>query len=422
MNPRRAERRYQLEVRRNLTRNFLTHLFHGMFGQTGFRLLNAPTFLPAYILMLSGGSDVLVALALAAQSLGGAVTPLIGANVVEHRAKVLPAALTIGLLVRLCILIIALAGWLLPPHIALVVIIAALVLWGMGQGMQGVAFHFLLAKVIPVSRRGRLTGWRNFSAGITSAGVSYLGGLYLLGADPTVDGYSSLFALSFGLTAVSLFILMWMKEPLPPVVKPKVPLTNVLGRVPEMLRADKAYRRFVMARALGTAGRLALPFYILYAANDLALSGTNLAVLTIAFTLAGTVSNLVWGAMADRHGFRRVYLTAIALWVISTIALLVSGSSLLATALVFAGIGAAVQGFMSSSTSLVWEFGEREDLPLRIAIANSTSEAVGTVATIAAGFIAAAFGYPTVFAISIALLASGGLLVRRFVPDPRFRG
>ena len=135
MNPRHAERRYQLEVRRNLTRNFLTHLFHGMFGQTGFRLLNAPTFLPAYILMLSGGSDVLVALALAAQSLGGAVTPLIGANVVEHRARVLPAALTIGLLVRLCILIIALAGWLLPPHIALVVIIAALVLWGMGQGM-----------------------------------------------------------------------------------------------------------------------------------------------------------------------------------------------------------------------------------------------------------------------------------------------
>ena len=56
---RRAERRYNVAVQRHLTRNFLAFLVHGMLGQTGFRLLNAPTFLPAYMLLLSG-SDVLV--------------------------------------------------------------------------------------------------------------------------------------------------------------------------------------------------------------------------------------------------------------------------------------------------------------------------------------------------------------------------
>ncbi|MDH5737771.1 MAG: MFS transporter, partial [Gammaproteobacteria bacterium] len=61
---RHAERRYQLEVKRHLTRNFLAHLFHGMLGQTGFRLINAPTFLPAYVMMLSGGSQMAVGLAL----------------------------------------------------------------------------------------------------------------------------------------------------------------------------------------------------------------------------------------------------------------------------------------------------------------------------------------------------------------------
>ena len=44
---RRAERRFEVTVRRHLTRNFIAHLLHGMLGQTGFRLVNAPTFLPA---------------------------------------------------------------------------------------------------------------------------------------------------------------------------------------------------------------------------------------------------------------------------------------------------------------------------------------------------------------------------------------
>ena len=34
------------ETRRNLPFNFRLLLLHGMFGQTGFRLVNAPTFLP----------------------------------------------------------------------------------------------------------------------------------------------------------------------------------------------------------------------------------------------------------------------------------------------------------------------------------------------------------------------------------------
>ena len=67
---RRAERVFQVQVQRNLTRNYLAHLVHGMLGQTGFRLINAPTFLPAYIMLLSGGSELTVGLALSLQALG----------------------------------------------------------------------------------------------------------------------------------------------------------------------------------------------------------------------------------------------------------------------------------------------------------------------------------------------------------------
>ena len=49
------ESAYQDRVRRDLRRNYIAHLCHGLLGQTGFRLLNAPTFLPAYLFALTGG-------------------------------------------------------------------------------------------------------------------------------------------------------------------------------------------------------------------------------------------------------------------------------------------------------------------------------------------------------------------------------
>lgn len=414
---RRAERRYQVFVRRNLTRNFSVHLIHGMLGQTGFRLLNAPTFLPAYVLYLSG-SDFAVGMALALQSLGMALTPLIGANLIEHRARVLPMGFLTGGAMRLSVLGIALSGLLLPPAQALLAIYFWLALFGLLQGMQGVIFNFLMSKVIPVSKRGRLTGLRNFLAGITSAGVALLGGTYFLGDNPDATGYSYTFVLAFILTTCGLVSLIFTREPIPPTRRAPTPLLQRLGDIPALLRSDPAFTRYFVARSMATAGRMALPFYILYAGSSMALSGANLAIVTVAFTLAGTVSNLVWGLIADRQGFRLVFLLSIALWVISTMMLIVS-SGVLFTSLVFIGIGAAVQGFQHSAMNLVLEFGHRDDLPLRIAIANSTSEMAGSLGPLLGGAIAASFGYAALFFTSVAFLIAGGLLVVLLVPEPR---
>ena len=416
---RRAERRYQVFVQRNLTRNFSVHLIHGMLGQTGFRLLNAPTFLPAYVLFLSG-SDFAVGLALALQSLGMALTPLIGANLIEHRARVLPMGFITGGAMRLSVLGIALSGLLLPPDQALLAIYFWLALFGLLQGMQGVIFNFLMSKVIPVSKRGRLTGLRNFLAGITSAGVALLGGTYFLGDNPDAIGYSYTFVLAFILTTCGLLALIFTREPIPPRRRAPTPLLQRLGDIPALLRSDPAFTRYFLARSMATAGRMALPFYILYAGSSMALSGANLAIVTVAFTLAGTVSNLIWGAVADRRGFRLVFLLSIVLWVISTL-MLIASSGVLLTSLVFVGIGAAVQGFQNSAMNLTLEFGHRDDLPVRIAIANSTSEMAGSLGPLLGGVIAASFGYAALFFTSVGFLVVGGAMVVLLVPEPRRR-
>jgi MFS family permease len=415
---RHAERRYELQVKRDLNRNFFAHLVHGMLGQTGFRLINAPTFLPAYIMLLSGGSELMVGLALSLQALGMAVTPLVGANLIEHRTRVLPVGFLVGGMMRLCILLIALSGLLLSGTQTLVAILVCLTLLGLFQGMQGVIFNFLMSKVIPVKKRGRLTGMRNFLAGMTSAGVAWAGGHYLIGDVPTAEGYSYTFILAFILTSVGLLLLLMVREPEPPTVKTKQSLLQRLGEVPQLLRDDPAFTRYFLARSLATMGRMALPFYILYAGQSIGLSGQNLGIITFAFTISGTISNLFWGAMADRQGFRGTFLLSIGLWVIATI-VLIFVTDLWSILLVFVGIGAAVQGFQNSSINLTLEFGDRDNLPVRIAIANTASEVAGTIGPLLGGLLAALLGYEAVFAASIVFLVVGGTVVRIYVPEPR---
>lgn len=416
---RRAERLFQVAVRRNLNRNFTVHLIHGMLGQTGFRLLNAPTFLPAYVLFLSG-SDFAVGAALSLQAFGMTLTPLIGANLIEHRPRVLPMGFVTGGAMRVSVLGIALSGLLLPPTWALGAIFFWLALFGLFQGMQGVIFNYLMSKVIPVSKRGRLTGLRNFLAGITSAGVALAGGEYFLGDDPGVQGYSYTFVLAFVLTMCGLLSLAFMKEPEPPTLRSRTGLGRRLREIPALLRTDPAFTRYVTARSLATMGRMALPFYILFAGASLELTGTNLGVLTVAFTLAGTVSNLLWGSLADRYGFRLVVLLSLGLWVVATL-LLMGSAGLVMTSVVFVGIGAAFQGFQHGAMNLTLEFGHRDDLPVRIAIANSTSEFAGTLGPLLGGAIAALLGYPAVFLVSVAFLIAGGVMIGVLVPEPRYR-
>ena len=169
MSKKNAIRRYEITVLRNLNVNFLSYMAHGILSQIGFRLVNAPTFVPAYLLILSGGSNLLVGLALFCQGLGQTVTPLWGANMISNRKIVGPIAIKIGFIMRINILFIGLAGLYFPNEITLIFVIFLLGLFGLAEGMQGVIFNYLTSKILPVARRGSLVGFRNFVGGLSAS-------------------------------------------------------------------------------------------------------------------------------------------------------------------------------------------------------------------------------------------------------------
>jgi MFS family permease len=415
-----GEAAYRDRVRRDLRRNYTAHLIHGLLGQTGFRLVNAPTFIPAYIYLLSG-SDLAVGVARSLQALGMFLSPVLGAIIIEHRRRVLPVGFAVGGLMRLQVLGIALAGVLLPSdRWTLYAVWGLLGLFGFFLGMQAVIFNFLMSKVIPVERRGFLLGLRNFLAGITASAVAWAGGRYLVEPDVLGNGYGVTFLLAFGLTTLGLLALLAIREPEPPQVRQPSRLLDRLRDLPSLLRSDRSYTHYFIARALAVMGRMAVPFYVLYAGSSIGLSGVNLAILTPCFLLANTLTNLLWGWIADRRGFRSVFLASLCVWILSVL-LLMSSSDLAGFALSFVGIGAGLGGFMMSAQNMVLEFGTREDLPMRIAVANSASELVGAIGPLLGGLLAVVGSYTLVFWVAVVFQVAAIGVVLRFVDEPRKR-
>ena len=413
-----AEEAYRAQVLRDLPRNFGANLAHGMLGMTGFRLVAAPTFVPAYIYLLSS-SEIAVGMAVAAQFLGMALSSIWGATLIEHRRHVLPVVYRVGWLMRAQILGLALSGYFLSGHRAFVAACVFLALFGFFSGMQGVSFNFLMSKVIPVGRRGQLTGMRNFLGGLTASGVAYLGGKYLVETNAFGNGYASTFLLAFVLTSLGIAALTFVREPESLAVRARSSLWGRLREVPALVRSDVHYQRFFFARALAALGTAGVPFYALYVGTFVSLSGVTLGYLSLAFLLAQTVSNLAGGAIADRHGYRLVFLVSMGLWTASTAGLMLT-NDLPFFLLAFCGLGAGLGGYQVASQNFVLEFGAHHERPMLIAISDTASHLMMAIGPLLGGLLAQRFDFVYVFSIAIVVQTISMLAILRVV-EPRHR-
>ena len=415
-----AEAAYDAFVLKHLPRNYAAHYIHGMLGMTGFRLFNAPTFMPAYLHLLSG-SDAIVGLGQALAQLGGVFSPVIGAAHIEHRKKVLPVAVVMGVSMRVQILGIACAGFVTHGAPLLAVTLMFLFLFGIFSGAQTVAFQLLLAKVIPTARRGRLQAFRNITGGAIAAGLAWFAGRVLIQNNVLGNGYGVTFLLAFGLTSLGLTALrMLLNEPEPPKVRPKTPFFARVREFPQLLRDDRGFMFFMIAQTCAVSGRIAAPFYILFAHQTIQLTGANIGLLSLAYLGADVATNLGWGMAGDRFGFRSVFIATMALWIGST-ALLLGAHNLPMILLAFFGLGAAASGFQMSTGTMVLEFGARQDIAMRLALSSTAQGLMSTIGPLAGGLLAASLGYPALFYVSIAFEAAALVLLLTVVEEPRNR-
>lgn len=405
------------EIRRHLGRNYPAQLVHGMLAMTGFRLVNAPTFLPAYLHTLSG-SDFFVGAAMAAQNFGAFVSSISGAVAVEHRARVLPLGFALGWAMRFSVLGLALAGFFLNPPWLLPALALFLLALGIFGGMQNVLFNVLMAKTIPQDQRGKLLGLRFFLGGLTASAVAWIGGRYLVEGNVLGNGYATTFLLAFGLTALGLATLMLVREPESRELRAQSNTRSRLKEIPALFRAEPNFARYFAVQVLATAGFVAVPFYVLGAGQRLGLSGTLLGDLSLVLLLSQTFAHLGWGWMGDRTGFRIVLLGALSLWTIGGVALAFA-TSFWAVAAAFVALGAGMAGFFLGTQNMVFDFGGQKDLPMRLALVNSSQSFVQGIGALLGGQLAFWAGYDALFIIAALVKACAAVLLWAKVSEPR---
>jgi MFS family permease len=157
-----------------------------------------------------------------------------------------------------------------------------------------------------------------------------------------------------------------------------------------------------------------------YVGEVMHLPGESIGWLTGAFIVSQTASNVLWGLFGDRRGFRDVMVGALVVWIASTI-LFLYAESFTAVVLGFVGLGIGLGGFMLASVNLVLEFGAREDLPMRIAMAQTAEQLVTVVAPLGGGLLIAAFSYAHMFWLSAGVQAFALIVILRLGAEPRRR-
>jgi MFS family permease len=185
-----------------------------------------------------------------------------------------------------------------------------------------------------------------------------------------------------------------------------------------MLRSNPGFMYFMIARTFAIASRVAQPFYIIYVGKQIGFSGDVVGTLSLAFLGADTVMSVGWGYLADRYGFRSNFIIALAFWISSTV-LLMSVTSPFWLFVAFFGLGAGNSGYQMSAQNIVFEFGHRDDMAMRLAFSNTAESIMSALGPLVGGVIAASLGYHAVFWVAIASEAIALVLLVALVEEPR---
>lgn len=182
----------------------------------------------------------------------------------------------------------AIAGWL---------IILFLITFSLSRGLCSVASKDVLGKTIPKTRRGKLKGYTVAVSGV----LVLLAGLYMIyqsKSDAGITFYSYTIFFASAMWLISALIYVGIQEFPGETAGGKNGWKEALRRM-DLVRSDKNFRRFIIARSLLLCSALTAPFYVLLAQTYVGKEGYLLGLFIIANGLASIISAPIWGRMAD---------------------------------------------------------------------------------------------------------------------------
>jgi MFS family permease len=404
----------------NLRWNFTVNVLDITFFTLAMSFISRDTVIPVLVNNLTD-SKIAIGLIPAIWSLGFYLPQLLTANLAERMRYKKPFVVVIsGIGERIPYLLIGLVIWFLAVDQPLVTLAILLLGLGIASGSGGIAtpaWFDMIAKVIPVHRRGIWKGTaHSLGAGMGIIAAFFVGQILVGMVYP--HNFATLFMIAFGWLIASWIMLTLNREPPSETTKARISTRQYLRQLPGVLRRNPNYTRYLISRSTVHAGTMALGFYMVYGIERFQIDGATVGTLTAVLIGTQAVMNLIWGNLGDRFGHKTVLMTAAFVLALASLVAL-SAPSIFWLGIVFVLMGAYMSADMVSALNIILEFCAPEDRPTYIGLTNTLLAPMVTVAPIFGGWLAEQFGYPGLFVSALMVAILGGLMLAFWVKEPR---
>lgn len=177
-------------------------------------------------------------------------------------------------------------------------ILILLTVFSLARGLSSISSKDVLGKTIPKTKRGKLGG---ISSSISGLLVLLVGLFIIYKSNEEIGiefyGYLTFFAGTMWL--LGAFVYSFIREYPGETSGGGNALKEAISRL-AILKEDKQFQKFVIARSLLLCSALTAPFYIVISQKYLGTEIHILGLFIIANGIAASISAPIWGNMADK--------------------------------------------------------------------------------------------------------------------------
>lgn len=410
---------YEAAIQKNQGWNFWVNVMDLTFYNLALSFIYSSTVLSLYASHLTR-STVLIGLIPAIQSVGYFLPQLLSAQHSEQLWRQKPFIQKVSVMERLPYLFVALNCLLwpsAPPAISFAILAMSLALATLTGGFIGPAWNHMLSKVIPLERRGFFFGLSSATGGMLGVAGAALS-RHVLASNAFPTSFGICFLLCFAAQVMSWVGLSLNREPPRQPQVAALPAREYWRRLPDVLRRDPNFCRYLVARSLIVLGGMAGALYIVYGKRAFAVDDAFAADLTMAALITQTATTPLLGMLADRRGNKLLSEVSALLGAGALVLVLLAPDSLWLYP-VFMLMNGALSTTFVAGQGITMEFGGPGNLPTYVALANTLLALPMLVAPILGGWLADTIGFGNLFIVALLFSLAGWMAMRWAVRDPR---
>ncbi len=391
---------------RNLRRNYFVNVMDGALFGMGLGFTSFSTVIPLFVSTMTD-SAILIGLITAVHVTGWQVPQLLTAQSISRMARYKPMVIWMTIQERVPFLglaIIALFYRQLGPVPALILTFIMLLWQGIGAGLTANPWQNMIAKLIPSSALATFFGVQSSASNLLASGAAVIAGL-VLERQPFPYNYITCFLLTSAAMVFSFFFIAATRESPHLVLTLQETASHTWHNMLDILRRDRNFDWFLLARMAVQMGTMAFSFYTVFAVERLAASSYIVGVLTSVLMVTQVASNLLLGWLADRWNRKSVLVIgAVAITLSALIARFAPSIEWMVPVMILAAFANTTSWTVTMAITL--EFGTQRERPTYVGMANTLIAPASILAPVLGGWLADSQGYPATFLLS----ATAGIL------------